>query len=486
MTQKEALDSLDFGSVNSEEEVDLDRLFVQTQDFRSFLDPKIWVILGAKGTGKSALFEYFTKYEATARMASGAALQNVILGAATGFGDLSEIATQDFEDLKSTASGYDHTKLWRLYIAVKAGLALPTSISVPRGPLKDLRTAIGGDRDFRVGPLLAELWTLAIGRAPESVTISAKGASVSIKGGRANLDVTSILKEIDDALAAKDKTFWLMFDKVDEIWPQDRAERKRALEGLMSAAMDLRKKFPRIQPIIFMRTDLWGELDFTNKDHILGKYITLDWSPDDMASLLVKRAVQAPSVRAYIEGRDPGVTGRSVDAWSMKERLFALKCVFPETPYSGPNESSIESWIVERVTDGNGTALPRDAIVLATFATDEQRKIHELADHSLISRPAIREGYTLASRAKASHYLSEFPELKSHFRRFANQQSATFSRQELLDLMEGLQPSGDELLERLHEIGLIRPNAEDILTASGFEIPRLFRKGLGFMIPGRP
>ncbi|XJN90057.1 hypothetical protein ACHMXD_03245 [Micrococcus luteus] len=100
MTQKEALDSLDFGSVNSEEEVDLDRLFVQTQDFRSFLDPKIWVILGAKGTGKSALFEYFTKYEATARMASGAALQNVILGAATGFGDLSEIATQDFEDLK--------------------------------------------------------------------------------------------------------------------------------------------------------------------------------------------------------------------------------------------------------------------------------------------------------------------------------------------------------------------------------------------------
>ncbi|MGK9280957.1 hypothetical protein KXR73_09825 [Micrococcus luteus] len=49
VTQKEALDSLDFGSVNSEEEVDLDRLFVQTQDFRSFLDPKIWVILGVVG-----------------------------------------------------------------------------------------------------------------------------------------------------------------------------------------------------------------------------------------------------------------------------------------------------------------------------------------------------------------------------------------------------------------------------------------------------
>ena len=61
MSALDALAALDFGSVDSEFEDDLDLLFVRTSDFDKFLLPKVWLALGAKGTGKSALFELFEK-----------------------------------------------------------------------------------------------------------------------------------------------------------------------------------------------------------------------------------------------------------------------------------------------------------------------------------------------------------------------------------------------------------------------------------------
>ena len=87
---------------------------------------------------------------------------------------------------------------------------------------------------------------------------------------------------------------------------------------------------------------------------------------------------------------------------------------------------------------------------------------------------------------KVTHFLSEFPDLKNHFRRFANQTTASFSRSELFALMDGLSPSGEDLLEQLHGIGLVRPDREPLVNATQFEIPRLYRKGLGLVISGRP
>ncbi|TFD08747.1 hypothetical protein E3T35_15145 [Cryobacterium sp. TMT1-2-2] len=482
-----ALQKLSFGKVDSESEIDLDKLFVRTRDFDKFAQDDIWLALGAKGTGKSALFELLTKYEPTARRLAGTALDDVVIAAGTGFGDLSEVATGDIQTLRDADTNFDHDRLWRLYIAIKAGLALDSSFTVPRGPLRDLLTALGERHDFRVGPLLRELWQLTLGAAPSEITVTAGGASVALRGGKRSLDVVTLLSDVNTSLQSRGKRLWLLFDKVDEIWPADRAERKRALEGLLTAAMQIRRTFPLIQPKILLRTDLWAELDFTNKDHLTDKRIELNWNASQITTLLLKRAVASPEVRSYVEDRSPNLIGREVEELSPNDRERSLMTIFPVTVYPGQREALTIDWIVERVTDGRKTVLPRDAIVLANYSKSiELDRGDDQEGSTILSRDSVRAAFTKTSETRCEAFLAEFPDLREHFRRLSGQQTSEYSKESLLHLMKGLNPSGDLLLERLFEIGIITPDTGRILTARSFEIPRLYRTGLGLVIRGRP
>jgi hypothetical protein len=482
----EALRRLNFGNVDSESEPDLDRRFVRTSDFDDFSDADIWLALGAKGTGKSALFELFTKYEAVARQLVPRQLKDVWITAGTGFSDLSEVATGDLHTLRSE-DGYDHDKLWRLYIAIRAGLALARSSNLPKGPLKELLVAVGEQHDLRVGPLLKSLWKLVVGAPPSEVTISARGASVTLKGGGRSLDVVTLLQDVQMALEAEDKRLWILFDKIDEIYPAEREERLHALEGLMTASMSIRRTFPNILPKVLLRTDIWRHLNFTNKSHLTDKQIELRWSRDQLATLLLKRAVVDDLVWELIATRIPRLMLVSgVEELDREEREVALEVVLPSSAYPGQNEAKIVDWIVARVTDAQGTVLPREAILLCKLARKLQLDTGGPAPgDSLISREAVREAFTGLSKARCESYLAEFPELREHFRRFQGQTTAVFNRAELTSLMSGLTPTRGDLLQELFEIGLLQPLRADVITAEEFEVPRLYRVGLGLVIRGR-
>ncbi len=484
-----ALDSLDFGKVDSESEPDLDRRFVRTADFDEFTGSDIWLALGAKGTGKSALFELLTKYEDVARGLVSGGLRDVWVTAGTGFSDLSEIATGDLHALKGE-EGYDHDKLWRLYLAIRAGLAVSRSDYIPKGPLNELLVAVGERKDFRVGPLLKSLWKLVLGGTPPSeVTIAAQGASVTLRGGGRSLDVVTLLQDIQTTLEAEGRQLWILFDKIDEIYPSERDERLAALEGLMTACMSIRRTFPNIQPKVLLRTDLWRLLNFTNKSHLSDKRIELRWSRDQIALLLLKRAAANDHVWELIAERVPRlIEVDGVEDLTASEREQALEVILPPNVYAGQNEARIVDWIVARVTDAQGTVLPREAILLGSLARKTQLDLSggPASGDSLISREAVREAFRALSKARCESYLAEFPELAKHFLRFQGQASAVFAKPTLERIMGGLHPQGDDLLQELFDIGLLTPNRADVKTATSFEVPRLYRVGLGLVIPGRP
>jgi hypothetical protein len=482
----QALRVLDFGKVDAESEVDLEQRFVRTADFEQFARDDIWVALGPKGTGKSALFEIFAKHEAIARDLTVDGLKDVIITTGTGFGDLSELATGDIERLKNE-DGYDHDRLWRLYIAVRAALGVADAgIPVGNGPLRDLHRALGTTSDRRILPLMKSLWQTVVGDAPSQISIASHGATVTIHGGKRGLDVVALLQEVQDALDGAGKHLWLLFDKIDEIFPADPHERRAAIEGLMTASMAIRRQFPAIQPKILLRTDIWQDLLFTNKSHLTDKRVQLSWSKDQLAVLLLKRGCADPVVRALVEETVPALKGNDVESLSPNQVEDCLKVIFPSTVYPGEREAQIVDWITARVTDAQGTVLPRETIMLGNKAQQEQsRGGGHASDTSLLSRDAVRNAFTFVSTERVSSYLAEFPDVEEHLKRFRGQQTAIFPRSDLESLMEGLQPSGVQLFDRLFEIGVLEPLQGTTVTAARFEVPRLYRVGLGLVIRGR-
>lgn len=156
--------------------------------------------------------------------------------------------------------------------------------------------------------------------------------------------------------------------------------------------------------------------------------------------------------------------------------------------YPGEREAGIVDWVYARVIDARGTAFPRETILLGNRSKARQlaRPVSTTDSHgSLIGRDAVREAFSEVSRLRCETYLAEFPWLQDHFDRFAGKTQVECRRVELNAIMEGLRPSGLTMLNELHEVGIIRPVDGPVATATRFEIPRLYRQGLGLVVRGR-
>jgi len=486
ISRGDALKRLGFGTVDAESETDLSSRFVRTDDFDEFLDPQNVLVLGPKGTGKSALFELFTKYEGAARSFAPNALKDVLITAATGFSDLTEVDTGSIEALRQE-DGYNHEDLWRLYIALRAALAVSNLDNLPSGPLREFSKAVGGKRDWRLAPILRQLWRALVSNKLPTPRITVRGVEVDFSVGGQDLDIVAMLQGVNKALEIEGKHLWVLFDKIDELFPTNPDERLRALEGLMLATMEVRRMFPRVQPRVFLRTDLWRHLNFTNKSHLEDKKVDLAWSASQMARLLLKRAVTDEAVwNLAAEQEEQLLAVVSVEDLSDDQVARGLTSIFPSSVYGGAKEASFVSWLVPRVTDGLATVLPREAIYLSNRARVAQLSAGGPATEALLSGKSVLTAYRETSEMRVRSYLAEFPAVAKHILRFEGLTSSTFTRHELEEVFRGLEPSGDDLLRELCEIGLLRPGGRDIATSETFEVPQLYRQGLGLVIRGRP
>jgi hypothetical protein len=482
-----ALKALNFGEVDSESEPDLERRFVRTDDFERFLDPRHVLILGAKGSGKSALFEMFSKHLPSTHKLAGDKLSGVLIATGTGFGDMTELTTTDIQSFKQLDS-FQYDNVWKLYIALKLAMEMGRLGYTSDGPLRDFLRVTKRIRDYRIGPMMTSAWQLIAGNAPEELEVNVMGSGARIKGARGTLDVLDLLRDLNDVLVRNNRHIWMLFDKIDEIHPTDPDQRDRALEGLFPACMTIQRAFPRIIPRIFIRTDLYGpQLSFTNKSHLVGKDFEIKWDAPDLRLLLTKRALTAPEVRECVAEQVPELIGKDVDVVPEDVVAVAFDVIFDKRAYTGPNEARTLNWMIARATDAKGGTFPRELISYGNIAKANQLAKGGPGDNSLITGRAVVEAYYEVSKVRCQTYLSEFPELRPHIRQFQGKHDAPFTRDELLAMFTGLEPTGDEAIDRMHDVGVLAPlNKQDVSIASSFDVPRLYRAGLGLNIIARP
>ncbi|WP_302557444.1 P-loop ATPase, Sll1717 family [Holdemania filiformis] len=476
----ELLNHLEFGSVDSESEKNLDSKFIKTEDFNEFINPQKALILGAKGSGKSALFQMFSKYENSARKMAHLDEKDVLIVTGTGFNDMKELQTDDFSKLlKQEDSDFDH--IWELYIATKIAIKLGKEGYCTGEHLTEFCKQAGVLEDFRILSVLKQLWVLVVGTPVKGLEIDIKGVKFKI-GGKYSIDIQDMLTEINETLENEGMDCWILFDKIDELFSNDYQKRKLCIESLFRIYLKFVNRFPRIKFKIFLRTDIWSTLEFVNKSHISDKCVELSWSKYNLLEMLIRRILNDEIIKDYVLDE----TGLNEDEILLKENLEdVFYTIFAKQVYKGKREATVISWLLARITDGLGGKYPRELINFANYSKEEQ-KSEKFDENCLINGNSIKKAFNKVSITKCDTYLSEFPSLRKHFNQFRGKDTARYTRDELCALMDGLEPKGDDMIRALYETGMLEAQHGRESSDSSFEIPKLFRMGLGLVVRGRP
>lgn len=485
MNKKQLLEVLTFGSVDSESEENLDKIFIQTKNFDEFLNPNTALLLGCKGAGKSALFRLFSKYESSARKMAKNRIDNTYLVSGIGFKDIAEMDDMQLLN-KIEANTISSEAAWKIYITYKLVNSLYESYKIICGEKgKRVLQKSGLVTDHRLSAIIRFIYSKFVGEPPRIEQIDFSNVSISLSN-KNSVSIYDLLSEINSYLASKGKTAWLLLDKIDELFPGKADVRKSCIEGLFLAYIDFVSRYSNIKLKIFLRTDIWNTLSFVNKSHLTDKTTVITWSDDALKRLLIKRAICNKDIQAYLSSK-----AGSTDFNTNVDHYFGL--IFPERVYNGAREAKTMNWMIDRAKDGLGGVYPREIINFANLSVKEELLIIESSsnnsstDKSLISGLAIRYAFPNVSRIKVDSYLSEFSSLSNHFKRFSGQQTAEYSQEAFLSLMSGLNPNGEEMIQQMHDTGVIAFSTGEIFTQdTRILVPRLFRSGLGIVTLGRP
>ena len=426
MTSKvELLRTLDFGDRVAEFEVaNLANYFVYTDLWRTTAAGEVDLIIGAKGSGKSALYSMLM-----ARSADFAARDIALITAENATGHTV------FKDLTPDPppTEKEFIALWKLYILALLGQALMTA-EVDSAAAQQVKEALVNEGlltsdSLSIGERL-RLTAAAVKSAfrpseiTQSTSLDQTGAitgfattlvfrqptSAERSQGARSLD--DLLALANEALLETETSIWILFDRLDVAFAESPAVERLGLRALIKTYLDL-VPYTQIRPKIFLRSDILRQLvagGFREASHIT-KTFEIKWAPADLLNLVVRRLV---ANRSLIEWS--GVTAAEVLATGANQRKF-FDSLVPEKVDKGNNPRTFD-WILGRVQDGTKQAAPREVIHLLTEAKKAQvarLDRGELAPvgAELFSALAFRDAVEPVSDARLDGAIyAEYPDLR--------------------------------------------------------------------------
>lgn len=292
-----------FGDVAAEDDAVLD-YFLTTEAVERLRQGSAFIVLGRKGSGKTALVRHFSEGQS---------------------GQLSKALNLRGYPWSLHASRVDagassieaYVSSWRYLITVElAALVLSASERPQFQKYLDLseffRDNYGGPSP-KLSDILRPKRLLVKKTSIQPSVLGATLGGVDLERGtgdhRFGLEIDALSSAILSTVIeiAKNEGLpgvSLHFDELDQGLESFDNDRKRMLIGLILAARELRRECSgagySVDPIIYLRSDLWDDLDFSDKNKITEtSAVNLDWSNETLAQLVDAR-VQAklhPSAR---------------------------------------------------------------------------------------------------------------------------------------------------------------------------------------------
>lgn len=479
MKKKEQLiKKLDFGFVDAEHD-NLSDFFYSTPVFEQIIQGKIDLILGYKGAGKSALFKAMVDFQGFHK---GIEEKYILpINSPSSFIHVGKIEENLFSQVQ-------FWEMWKIYFCILIGKFLieSSTLTADISYLKKLFTISGLSDEITHKKTISQWFTKIIHSAYMSVIISGIEYRTGLIASQADerkkytLNIDEILNIENDILKNNSRELWILVDKLDEILPGaiDNFElRDKALQALMNAQSEL-SIYKNIKIKLFLRTDIYNNLSFVNKDHYSDRKLEITWDADHLQILLGIR------IAAALGKYDPIKSGQYTISQKEAEENFDL--VFDPVTINDRNFKTI-LWIFDILKDGKDFVSPRDIILLSkeslSFQQDFFHRKINYPKTALISQEAIFNGFHKVSNDKLYDYLyGIFPHIRRTFELFRGIgiERRSLKIKEVSELMGN--PDTPTLLLKLDELcqlgALEKLGNKSIERTEEFIIPQIYATAL--------
>ena len=500
---QQVLTQLNFGKVDGETDNRFHECFIGTEMLRQVVLPQHSLVVGNKGSGKSAICRLLVDDFQRVKPLLPRGYNEIFCIPAYGLQSEENIPGVELRELKPETVD-DFRNFWMVYLGLKVASTLLKNnlmiLLVEHSDSQKVRDAWKMLRNILLDVGLLNEKNLIVKIQHVMHQIKKSGLNFRSRRNGTNtivanfkdetgVSIIAMMQAIDTILRGTNCLAWIMLDKLDLLFVDDIQKLRSSIAGLVQLLVQYGNELKNIHFKIFLRNDIYRQLHIVNKSHLVTYTVEMKWRNPLLLKLLVSRAVVDPHVKQYCEeklGEKIDVSDVIIGSDEFAEKIFYT--IFE--PRNGNNgdsnisEITTHQYILKRLIDGTGSSFPRELIHLGNRAVEKQREMNRIqGSHTstkLISFKALKEAFAAISQYRCDTYLySEFPHLAKHFDVFRGSDSPVFHREELYMLFEPLNPKGDEAIRAVYDAGLITPLGNNVDSCRKFVVPLLYRPGMG-------
>ncbi|MFF4172021.1 P-loop ATPase, Sll1717 family [Streptomyces sp. NPDC001744] len=458
-TKTEVLASLQFAGETAENQEieELQNTFLSTADVDRALAPNTMLVIGRKGTGKTALFRKLAGEPTSVVVTSPPGLDTH--RSWTPDANVYALMERELQE-----RGLEWRQGWPALLCLALRQHLK-SIPLPDWTPASVGTTQAGGSYLKTD-LLKDLKDL-------------------LSNPQAPLLVDQWLLDIDSSL---DTSHTLLFDALDTGFgntADNRRRRNDGVAGLLTVIGTLGPQMKKLKFKVLLREDIWREVSMPNKSHLSARAARLSWSnKTDYLRIAIKQAWRSEEFRKLVTARlnkaNFHLEKTEVEYWP-EDFVRNAWVILASERISGGRTAYTDNWVWSRLADANGDHAPRALAQLMTAAVELERGFEA---GNRYSRSIIRPRALVESLDKVSVPAldalekDEFPELAPVFKRLREISSTPFAA-------EQLEETSPDLVRLARDVGLLEEVSGPRDKAERYRVPELYRKALNMTRKGQ-
>ncbi|MEU8462741.1 hypothetical protein [Streptomyces sp. NPDC029003] len=458
-TKEEVLASLHFAGETAENQEwdELHNTFLSTADVDHALDLDTVVVIGRKGTGKTAVFRKLAEAPTAVVVTSppGLDTHRSWTPDADVYGEL---------ERELEAKGLEWRQAWPVLVGLAIHQHLPGAPQ-PAWAHTPIGAAAGGGEYLKTDLVKDVRALLSVPQAPLLV-------------GEWLLDIDRSVS--DDHV--------LLFDALDTGFgntDRNRTRRNEGVAGLLTTVGTLGPQLRRLKFKVLLREDIWREVSVPNKSHLSARSARLSWSnKTDYLRIAIKQAWRSAAFKKLVTARlnKPGfrLEDTPVEYWP-EEFVRNAWVILASERVSGGRTAYTDNWVWSRLADANGDHAPRALAQMMTEAVNLERAFEagNRYSRSIIRPRALVESLDkVSSSALDALQRDEFPELDPLLTKLREIGSTPFPA-------EQLEETSPDLVRLARDVGLLEAVSGPRDKTERYRVPEMYRKALDMTRKGQ-